>query len=77
MTNLAKRVRGPPDPDGSLLIMHSFGSSNWSPERETVHPLLVYSEMLSEGSERAQEAAQALHDRYLTPLWRPRDRSKP
>ena len=77
MTNLAKRLRGLPDPDGNLLIMHTFGSINWSPERETVHPLLVYSEMLSEGSERAQEAAQALHDRYLAPLWHTRDRGNP
>jgi hypothetical protein len=77
MQDLAKRVRGLPDPDGNLLIMHTFGTINWSPERETVHPLLVYSEMLSEGSERAREAAQALHDRYLAPLWRPQERNSP
>jgi hypothetical protein len=71
MTNLAKHLRGLPDTDGNLLMMHTFGSINWSPERDTVHPLLVYSEMLSEGSERAQEAAQALYDRYLAPLWQP------
>ena len=74
MQDLAKNVRGLPDPDGNLLIMGTFGSINWSSERETVHPLLVYSEMLSDGSERAHEAAQALHDRYLLPLWRPQDR---
>jgi hypothetical protein len=67
--DLAKRVRGLPDPDGNLLIIKAFGTINWSPERETVHPLLVYSEMLSEGSERGREAAQTLHDRYLAPLW--------
>lgn len=75
--DLAKRVRGLPHPEGNLLIMHTFGSINWSSERETVHPLLVYSEMLSEGSERAHEAAQVLHDRYLAPLWRPQDRNNP
>lgn len=77
MQDLAKKLRSLPDPDGNLLIMDTFGSINWSPERETVHPLLVYSEMLSEGSERANEAAQALHDRYLVPLWRPQDRNTP
>ncbi len=66
---LAKRVRGLPDPDGNLLVMQAFGSINWDPERETVHPLLVYSEMLSDGSERALEAAHELRERYLTPLW--------
>jgi hypothetical protein len=75
--DLAKKVRSMPDPDGNLLIMNTFGTINWSPERETVHPLLVYSEMLSEGSERAREAAQALHDRYLVPLWRPLDKNTP
>lgn len=49
--------------------MRAFGSINWDPERETVHPLLVYSEMLSDGSERALEAAQDLSERYLAPLW--------
>jgi hypothetical protein len=75
--DLAKKVRSLPDPAGNLLIMNTFGTINWSPERETVHPLLVYSEMLSEGSERAREAAQALHDRYLVPLWRPLDKNTP
>jgi hypothetical protein len=67
--DLAKRVRGLPDPDGNLLIMNTFGTINWSPERETVHPLLAYSEMLSDGSERGREAAQTLHERHLAPLW--------
>jgi hypothetical protein len=75
--DLAKNVRGLPDPDGNLLIMGTFGSINWSSERETVHPLLVYSEILSDGSERAVEAAQALHDRYLVPLWRPQEKNIP
>lgn len=74
---LAKRVRGLSDPNGNLIVMNAFGSINWHPESETVHPLLVYSEMLSEGSERAREAAQALHDRYLAPIWSDQDRNHP
>ncbi len=66
---LAERVRGLPDPHGNLLVMQAFGAINWDPERETVHPLLVYSEMLSDGSERALEAAQELRERYLDPVW--------
>jgi hypothetical protein len=73
---LVKHVRGLADPEGNLLIMRTFGSINWSSGRETVHPLLAYSEMLSDGSERAREAARALHDRYLAPLWRAQDRKQ-
>lgn len=67
--DVAKRLRGLPDPNGNLILMRAFGSINWTPERDTVHPLLVYSEMLSEGTERAREAAQALHAQYLAPIW--------
>jgi hypothetical protein len=57
------------DPGGNLVLMDAFGSINWQTERDTVHPLLVYSEMLREGSERAREAAQEVYDRHLSPLW--------
>lgn len=36
-----------------------------SPHKETVHPLLAYSDLLTEGDERAREAAGDLFDRYL------------
>jgi len=74
---LAKRVGGLPDPNGNLLVMRAFGSINWNHERETVHPLLVYSEMLSDGSERALEAAQELRERYLAPLWSDQEAKSP
>ena len=65
----ARRLGALADPQGNLIVMRAFGRINWPPERETVHPLLVYSELLTDGSERAREAAQELHERYLAPLW--------
>ncbi len=57
------------DPRGNLVLMDAFGEINWKAEGETVHPLLVYSEMLRENSERANEAAQEIFEKYLQPLW--------
>ena len=39
-----------------------------SPHPETVHPLLVYADLLAEGHDRAREAAAELSARFLTPL---------
>lgn len=69
-SDLARRLGGLSDRHGNLVVMRSFGLINWTRDRDTVHPLLVYSEMLSDGSERAREAAQELQARYLTPLWK-------
>lgn len=57
------------DPRGNLVVMDAFGDLNWQPERETVHPLLVYSEMLREGEERAREAAEELFEELIRPTW--------
>lgn len=38
------------------------------PLPDCAHPLLVYADLLSEGHERATEAAAAIHDRYLAPI---------
>jgi hypothetical protein len=49
--------------------MNVFGEINWQAGQEIVHPLLVYSEMLRERSERANEAARELFERHIQPLW--------
>ena len=67
--DIRNRLRALSDPNGNLVLMDAFGPINWHYEGDTVHPLLVYSEMLNEGSERAREAAQHLHDEYLAPRW--------
>lgn len=62
---LLRQLRAVPDPAGNLIIMDAFGTVNWTPNRDTVHPLLVYSEMLSEGSERAREAAREVFEQHV------------
>ncbi|MBW2735406.1 MAG: hypothetical protein JRH20_23730, partial [Deltaproteobacteria bacterium] len=67
------------DPRGNLVLMTAFGEINWQPtqtkegdqcnEEQTVHPLLVYSEMLREHDERAHEAARKLFKEQILPLW--------
>ncbi|HUH06129.1 MAG TPA: type IV toxin-antitoxin system AbiEi family antitoxin [Kofleriaceae bacterium] len=66
---LPKRLRALSDPRGNLVLMNAFGSLNWAPDRDTVHPLLVYAEMLNEAGERAREAAKELYDEHLAPIW--------
>lgn len=56
------------DPRGNLVVMNAFGAINWESGR-TVHPLLVYSELLREGDERAREAAEVLFDEHIRPKW--------
>jgi hypothetical protein len=67
--DLRQRLRMLSDPQGNLVLMDAFGEINWQVQQETVHPLLVYSEMLRENSERASEAAQELFTARIQPLW--------
>jgi hypothetical protein len=66
--DIRNQLRALSDPRGNLILMNAFGTINW--EREaTVHPLLVYSEMLAEGNERAREAAREVFERHVQPIW--------
>ena len=67
--DLHRQLRALKDPSGNLVLLDAFGSINWQAGKETVHPLLVYSEMLHEGGERAREAARELYEKHLAPLW--------
>ena len=64
-----KRLKGVTDPSGNLVLMNAVGDLNWQPDQETAHPLLVYSEMLSERNERAREAAQDVFEKFILPGW--------
>jgi hypothetical protein len=66
--DLPRRLKALPDHDGSLVVLRTPGEVALDGKTDdTVHPLLVYAEMLVEGSERAREAAAALRERFLTP----------
>jgi hypothetical protein len=67
-SELSRQLRALPDANGNLIVMGAFGQINWQEDTETVHPLLVYSEMLHDGSERAREAAEDLYTRQIAPL---------
>ncbi len=67
--DLGQRLRGLPDRNGNLIVMDAFGTINWSARTDTVHPLLVYSEMLRDGDERAREAAEDLFEKHIRPAW--------
>ena len=67
--DLPRRLRALPDPGGNLVVMDAFGTLNWHPGPETVHPLLVYSEMLQGRDDRAREAAQELFEQHIRPTW--------
>ena len=66
---LPTKLRALPDPHGNLVVMDAFGTINWQPNSETVHPLLVYSEMLRSGDERARDAAEGIFDQLIRPTW--------
>ncbi len=62
-----KRLRAIPDDDGPLIVLGAPGPIAFEGARErTVHPLLVYTELLATGDERAREAAHELWIRYRT-----------
>lgn len=69
--DLQKKLRAMTDPAGNLVFLDAFGDINWhwKEDAETVHPLLVYSEMRRERDERAREAAERLLEEILQPMW--------
>lgn len=62
-------VREPPlvrDADGDLVLLRAPGPlALESPEPDVAHPLLVYLDLLTEGHERAREAAAEVYRRYF------------
>jgi hypothetical protein len=64
-----ERIRAVPDPGGNLILLGAFGEVNWKEDTDTVHPLLVYSEMMVSGDDRAREAAAMIMDQRIRPTW--------
>jgi hypothetical protein len=63
---LPKRLGAIPHPSGRLIVLGVPGPLAFSGTTpHSVHPLLVYTELLLTGSDRAREAAAEIRERYL------------
>nr|WP_269726628.1 type IV toxin-antitoxin system AbiEi family antitoxin [Burkholderia oklahomensis] len=59
-----------PDERGNVEVLDTFwplkAEEGWNlPHREVVHPLLVYSDLITSGDDRNRAVAQTIYDRYL------------
>ncbi len=65
----AKDIGLLPDSAGSVTLLASPGPLFFKGARpDTVHPLLIYADLLVEGDERSREAAAQIYHRYLAEL---------
>jgi hypothetical protein len=66
-SDLPKRLKALPHPAGRLLLLGVPGPLAFrGKEPHTVHPLLIYTELVLTGSDRAREAASELRERFLS-----------
>jgi len=63
---LLETIDAIPDRNGPLEVVQPPGPQAWNGVApHTVHPLLVYAELLLEGQERAREAAAEILERWV------------
>ena len=66
LPDLGKRLRGIPDEDGPVIILGAPGPVAFAGvQPRTVHPLLIFTELLAAGDERALDAAEEIRRRHL------------
>lgn len=66
---LMRRLRAIPAKDGPIVLLHVPSSLAFDgPVARTVAPLLVYAELLHDGSRRSLESAEEVASRYLREL---------
>lgn len=59
------------DPDGDVEALHQFWKQDIEvPYTDTVHPLLVYADLIATGNQRNLEAAKIIYDRHIVQLVR-------
>lgn len=65
--DLPKRLKALPHRDGRLILLGVPGQLAFRGKLpHTVHPLLIYTELILTGSDRAREAASELRERFLS-----------
>jgi len=63
--DLPQKLRAIPDRSGPLVFLRTPGPEGLKgATADTAHPLLVYTELLTDGNERAREAGQRLAEQY-------------
>jgi hypothetical protein len=61
-----RSLKGLPSNEGELTLLRTPGHIAFEGAApRTVHPLLVYTELLAEGTDRARESAAMIRERYL------------
>jgi hypothetical protein len=72
LTDFEETVGCMPDPNGDLHLLRHFCEKVQEPKKgpglPLAHPLLVYAELLADGTERAIETGQVLRDQLLEDL---------
>jgi hypothetical protein len=64
--DLPQRLEALPHPAGQLIVLGVPGPLAFSGNApRTVHPVLIYTELILTGSDRAREAAAEIRDRFL------------
>ncbi|MCA1758504.1 MAG: type IV toxin-antitoxin system AbiEi family antitoxin [Bacteroidales bacterium] len=62
---LMKEYRLMPDPNGDVKIYRAFWLTKEAVRNNTVHPVLVYADLMNTGNNRCYETAQMIWDKYL------------
>jgi len=59
------------DPDGDVEVLRQFWKQDIvDPHQDTVHPILVYADLMATGNQRNLEAAKNIYERYIVQLVR-------
>ncbi|MEQ9582509.1 MAG: type IV toxin-antitoxin system AbiEi family antitoxin, partial [Arenibacter sp.] len=61
---LMKNYRLVPDEGGNVKIYEKFWKDN-TEEKEAVHPLLAYADLIMKGDRRCTETAEKIYNEYL------------
>jgi len=56
------------DEAGNVEVLVKFWKQNGNNPEETVHPLLIYADLLATGAQRNLEAAKLIYEKYLVQL---------
>lgn len=62
---LIKKYRMVPDTNGNIKIYKAFWYQQNEKNEKTVHPLLVYADLINTGDQRCLETAQKIYEQYL------------